>query len=112
MGLDQWINISNNKTDMHESVWEGRNEHAIHGWMRELFLRKGGNYNVAFNCESILVLNESDMLNLINDLALDNESCQHFEGLDSVLRTEYVSVANKALVLLMNNESLYYTSWW
>jgi len=120
MGLDAYIfvkgvshpyNIIDNSIDntMENGIeiWYGRKEHELHNWMHNLFLSKGGDPSLQFNCESYVLLDQVDMDNLEQDL-----TSNLFEESDKELTSDYRELVYKIKRLLEKGNTVYYTSWW
>lgn len=120
MGLDAYIyvkgvshpyNIVDNSIDNTRKngieIWYGRKEYVLHEWMHQLFISKGGDPSLQFNCESYVLLDKLDMDNLIQDL-----TSSFFKEVEKELIFDYKELAYKIKTLNEKGNTVYYTSWW
>ena len=96
-------------------LWYWRKHHDLHGWMDQLYIKKGGQHE--FNCEYVELTNE-DLDQLERDIKEFNlpRTTGFFFGHnppddESVAEDlEFVAAARK--VLLTTTNHVYYCSWW
>lgn len=117
MGLDQYAFVKTNDGDQDEEISYWRKHNRLQGWMKNLWLEKGGEGE--FNCVD-LELTTEDIDNL--EEAIKNKSMPEttgfFFGNDSYEDYEewYMSTdiefINKARKVFENGDKLIYTCWW
>ena len=123
MGLDMYaiatpavikeeVDFSTNNVDGEEiKYW--RKHPNLHGWMEELYYRKGGTAD-SFNCVGV-VLTEDDLDKLEDDII--NRNLPHTSGFffgvsdDESIKEdlEFIKVAKRSI---SDGMTVYYTSWW
>lgn len=124
MGLDMYAYaVANNPANTELSIAEGverediaywRKFNALHGWMQQLFERRGGTGD--FNCQP-LRLHKADLFNLQQDIILNRLTpCQGFffgtqEIYPEDIEATYTFIG-KALTALNAGQEVYYDSWW
>lgn len=119
MGLDSFIKIVNlehviddfefskDSKQIEFEYW--RKHHPLHGWMRRLFVRKGGDVSInQFNCDYVRVTIE-DLESLKNDMDWHDEYGEQYDH----EYNDFKFVA-KAISFLERNpdKALYFYSWY
>jgi len=92
-----------------------RKHHDMHGWMEQLYRKKGGK-SEQFNCDTVR-LEAEDLDKLERDIKKkDLPATQGFffgnNPPDSDSDKEDLEFVRKARVALQNKQAVYYTSWW
>lgn len=93
-----------------------RKHNQLNGWLQELYVEKGGDYN-EFNC-SVMIMTISDFRRLRRDVRLNNlkPASGFFWGncvIDRDVKNEYYQLCRKAINRIRNhNEVVYYTPNW
>lgn len=125
MGLDMFayktkskikkkVDFKTNNLDS-ELFHEWRKHPNLHGWMRDLYYKKGGEKD-SFNCVPVK-LTQEDINQLANDI-LDGklpETEGFFFGTSMGDKDEEnydLEFCKKASDAIKNDENIYYTSWW
>lgn len=89
-------------------------KHAnLHGWMQDLYYKKGGEHE-SFNCVNLL-LTETDLDNLEYDIKngnLPNTSGFFFGQSDGSENEDDLQFIEDARLAILDGFSVYYTSWW
>lgn len=127
MGLDMWAfsvpaqQAGSKKTDLEvdrayaTEIFYWRKHHDLHGWMHQLYKRKGGKSD-SFNCNT-LKLDLDDLYELERDLRNQNlpETKGFFFGNyppdDESLQRDLEFIA-KAKQCIADGQVVFYDSWW
>lgn len=126
MGLDMYafavypekakgdFEVSDEATKEEFQYW--RKHNALHSWMENLYINKGGT-QLSFNCIP-LRLTEEDLLQLIADAKAHKLQSKtgFFWGVeydyDDEIANEDIEFAHKALAKIDQGYAVYYDSWW
>ena len=110
--LKEEVDFSTNNVDGEEiKYW--RKHPNLHGWMEELYYRKGGKAD-SFNCVGV-VLKEFDLDVLEEDIKnnnLPNTSGFFFGQSDDERMAEDLAFIERARRSIKDGMTVYYTSWW
>jgi hypothetical protein len=107
-GEEDWEDKSKN-----EEIFYWRKHPNLHGWMENLYYKKGGNAEV-FNCVDVEITLD-DLKRLKKDV--ENDMLPHTEGFffgesspeDKERDLKFIKKAKKAI---KDGYEVYYTSWW
>ena len=124
MGLDMYAfstkaklnkEVDFNTTNLQpEEVHYWRKHPNLHGWMHELYLRKGGDTQSDFNGDCV-VLTEFNLEILEEDIKnnnLPNTSGFFFGQSDGEEIQDDLEFIAKAREAIKEGKTVYYTSWW
>lgn len=113
--VDFEINRDDPTADTRTEIYYWRKHHDLHGWMHQLYTKKGGQSPV-FNCDNVRLMPE-DLDQLEQDVkegklpATTGFFFGNFPPDDESKKEdlEFIRLAREAIA---NGDAVYYTSWW
>jgi len=121
MGLDMYANTTNRRIsspvdfkgrDSDPLIHQWRKHPNLHGWMEELYRRKGGKQQ--FNCTTVqLTSDDVDSLERAIETGALPETVGFFFGVtDGTEKDDDLEFIAKARAALADGLTVYYHSWW
>lgn len=109
------FNIPEAKQEQVQEFFYWRKHPDLHGWMEELYRRKGG-VSEDFNCDSVVLsLEDLDAL----EAAINQKELPHTEGFffgassyDDDTKAKDLSFIQQARAAINEGDVVFYTSWW